>query len=126
MKFTVAALAITALLLPLSGSAAGETDGVDASRERVRTCGLTPGDGAYSYIRTVGIRCRPAWRVVRRAHRKFCDRHNDCMISESNIGMRYRGRVGYNGWGCHVVDGWEYLRVRCAKGQMRALWESAS
>src|SRR5687767_9571057 len=103
MKFTVAAIAIAALLVPLGGSVPAGADTGDAERARVRTCGLTPGDGAYSYIRTVGIRCQPAWRVVRRAHRKFCDRHNDCMISESNIDKQYRGRVGYHGWSCHVI-----------------------
>ena len=120
------AFAVLALLGVMAvAPAIGASDG-EANRAKVRVCGTTPGDGAYNYIRTVGIRCAPAWRVAHRAHRRFCNRHNDCRVGPGNIDEQHRGRVGYNGWSCNVRDGWEFIRVRCAKRQMRILWETAS
>ena len=120
------AIAILALLGVMAFSPAASADHAAGGGPTVRVCGLTPGDGAYSYIRTVGIRCAPAWRVAYRARKRFCNRHNDCRLGPGNIDKEYRGRVGYNGWSCHVRDGWEFIRVRCAKRQMRILWEAAS
>ncbi len=85
-----------------------------------RTCGLLPGDGAYSYIETRGVTCRTGKRVAHRARRRFCSAHDDCLIAPpAPIATIYKGDVRYNGWACRVVDGWELLVVRCTKDEMR-------
>lgn len=92
-----------------------------------RTCGTLPGDGAYGYITTVGIRCAPAKRIAFRAHKRFCKRHNDCMIvPPTPISTIYKGRVRYHGWSCHVKDGWELLVIRCRKRDMHLAYRAAA
>ncbi|HEU4737835.1 MAG TPA: hypothetical protein VFS54_02000 [Solirubrobacterales bacterium] len=92
-----------------------------------RTCGTLPGDGAYSYITTVGTRCAPAKRIAFRARKRFCKRHNDCLIvPPTPISTIYKGRVGYHGWACHVKDGWELLVVGCKKRDMRFTYRTAA
>jgi len=86
----------------------------------VRTCGLMPGEGAYSYIKTRGVTCRTGGKVTFRARRRFCVRHNDCMIQPPlPISTIFKGKVRYNGWRCQVRDGWESLSVSCWRGKMR-------
>lgn len=89
-----------------------------------RTCGLLPGEGAFSYIKTVGIRCQAAKRVAAGARDRFCSRHNDC--ESSTPFSRYRGKVRYRGWSCRVRDAWEFLQVKCRKGEMRLHQEAGA
>lgn len=92
-----------------------------------RTCGTLPGDGAYSYITTAGIRCAPAKRIAFRARKRFCEPHNDCMIvPPTPISTIFKGRVRYRGWSCHVKDGWELLVVSCRKRDMRFTYRTAA
>jgi hypothetical protein len=92
-----------------------------------RTCGTLPGEGAYGYITTTGIRCAPAKRIAFRAHKRFCNRHNDCMIvPPTPISTIYKGRVNYHGWSCHVKDGWELLVISCRKHDMRLTYRAAA
>jgi hypothetical protein len=88
----------------------------------IRTCGLLPGDGGYSYVRTRGVTCRIGGRVSRKARKKFCSRRNSCSFAPytpSSITRTYRGRVKRNGWKCSVVVKWEFSRVICRKKGMR-------
>jgi len=92
-----------------------------------RTCGTLPGDGAYSYIKTVGIRCAPAKRIAFRARKRFCKSHNECMIvPPTPISTIFKGRVRYHTWSCHVKDGWELLVVSCRKRDMRFSYRTAA
>jgi hypothetical protein len=92
-----------------------------------RTCGILPGDGAYSYITTVGIRCGPAKRIAFRAHKRFCRRHDKCLITPPTpISTTFKGHVHYRGWSCEVKDGWELLVVRCKKREMYFSYRTAA
>jgi hypothetical protein len=92
-----------------------------------RTCGTLPGDGAYSYITTEGIRCAPAKRIAFRARKRFCERHNDCMVvPPAPISTIFKGHVRYHGWSCHVKVGWELLVVGCKKPDMRFTYRTAA
>lgn len=96
-------------------------------RPEVRTCGILPGDGAYRYIKTRNVGCRTGMRVAYRARRKFCARHNRCLINPPTpIATVYKGRIRYNGWTCRVKDGWELTFVRCRKRDMRFILRSAA
>jgi hypothetical protein len=96
-------------------------------RQETRTCGLLPGDGAYSYIKTRGVSCRAGQRVASRARKKFCSRHNRCLIlPPTPITTVYKGRVSYRGWICRVKDGWELTAVRCRKRDMRLFQASGA
>lgn len=95
--------------------------------QKQRTCGVLPGDGAYSYIQTWGIRCAPAYRIAFRARKRFCKRRNDCLNNPPvSISHVYRGKVRYRGWSCKVTDGWELTRVHCRKRKMRLIYRSAA
>ncbi|HEX5928296.1 MAG TPA: hypothetical protein VFY48_02795 [Solirubrobacterales bacterium] len=92
-----------------------------------RTCGLLPGDGAYSYIETRGIGCQAGKRIAHRARKKFCSARNDCLIQPPTpITKVYAGNVRYRGWSCRVKDGWELLVVRCRKGEMSFVQKSGA
>ena len=92
-----------------------------------RTCGLLPGDGAYSYIQTWGIRCAPAYRIAFRARRRFCKRNDDCEIDPAvSIRQIHKGKTRYRGWSCKVKVGWELSRVHCRKRKMRLIYRSAA
>ncbi len=87
---------------------------------QTKTCGLLPGDGAYSYIETRGITCQAGKRIAQRARERFCSSHNDCLINPPTpITKIYKGSVRYRGWTCRIKDGWELLVVRCRKGDIR-------
>lgn len=92
-----------------------------------RSCGLLPGEGAYSYIKTRGVKCRTGKKIANRARRKFCARHNSCLLQGSVPTTHiYRGRVRYRGWSCRLKVGWEFIHVKCSKGRRWLLQESAS
>jgi hypothetical protein len=94
---------------------------------RTRTCGLLPGEGAYSYIETRGITCRAGKLIAFRARKRFCSSHNDCLINPPTpITKIYKGQVRYRGWTCRVKDGWELLVVRCRKGDLRFVQKSGA
>lgn len=84
-----------------------------------RTCGLLPGDGAFSYVRVTNMSCRQGIKVAHRARRKFCQHHGGCPFA-SDTGT-YRGAVSRNGWKCKVTVGYEYERVKCRKGPRRLI-----
>lgn len=95
--------------------------------EERRTCGTLPGDGYYSYIQTWGIRCSPAYRIAFRARKRFCKRHDGCLINPPvPISHAYEGTIRYRGWSCRVKDGWELIRVHCRKRNMRLIYRSAA
>jgi hypothetical protein len=95
--------------------------------ERKRTCGLLPGDGAYSYIETWGVTCQAGKRIAFRARKRFCSSHNDCLINPPTpITKIYKGNVRYHGWACRIKDGWELLVVRCRKGDLRFVQQSGA
>lgn len=93
-----------------------------------RTCGSPPdGRGAYSYIRTWGVRCGPAYRIAFRARKRFCKQHDDCQIDPYiAIGQIHRGKSRHRNWSCKVKVGWELSRVHCRKRKMRLIYESAA
>lgn len=117
--------AISAPIAP--ADAAGEKFDQLRSHGIKRTCGTLPGDGAYSYITTVGIRCAPAKRIAFRAHKRFCKRHDKCLIvPPAPISTIFKGRIHYRGWTCNVKDGWELLVVGCKKRDMRFSYRTAA
>ena len=66
-----------------------------------------------------------AWKVTRKATRKFCRQKNDCLIDwETNIEQVYRGTVKWNGLRCKVTYGWELIRAKCRKGQRIVIWRA--
>lgn len=92
-----------------------------------RTCGLLPGDGAYSYIKTRGVTCRSGWRIARQAHRRFCHRHNGCLIQPPTpITTVFAGKIRYRRWRCRVKDGWELSVTRCRRDQQLIVQQSAA
>jgi len=92
-----------------------------------RTCGLLPGEGAYSYIKTRGVTCRTGRRVAFRARRRFCAQHNSCRLGPPfPISKQYRGQVGYRGWSCRVTQGWELSVVSCQSGDRQIFEKSAA
>ena len=95
------------------------TPGASAAPQYDRTCGLLPGDGAFSYVRVANTTCRHGWKVVRKARKKFCKARNDCVMkSDTDF---YRGQVRRNGWRCKVAVGWEYFRAKCRRGNVRVV-----
>lgn len=111
--------AILVFLMALAPSA--------SAKQVSRTCGLLPGDGAYSYIKTRGVKCRHAGKIAFRVQKRFCARRNRCLlqgrVATTHI---YQGKVRYRGWSCRVKLGWEFLSVRCRKGRKWLHRESAS
>lgn len=103
----------------------GEAQAAAAARN---TCGLLPGDGAYSYTQTRGVSCRRGAKIAFRAHRKFCNQHGDCLIDPTTMPITtlYKGRVRYGSWNCRVKDGWELLSVFCHDGPKRVLHRSGA
>lgn len=92
-----------------------------------RTCGILPGDGAYSYTKTVGIRCKPAIKISYRVSRRFCRRPGNCEHGPgTSIARIYRGRVNYRGWRCRVKNGWELSVVECDRGRQHIFHKSAA
>jgi hypothetical protein len=92
-----------------------------------RTCGYLPGDGAYSFVRAKNTTCKRAWKTTRKAYRKFCEANNDCRLDPfGDITYVYRGTVRRNGWRCKVASGWEYVRVKCRKGDRVVIWKTAA
>jgi hypothetical protein len=91
----VALVALASVLWPAEGMA----DPVH------RTCGILPGDGAYSYTKTQGIRCKPAIKISRRVTRRFCGRPGNCEFGPgTSIAGIYRGKVRYRDWDCRGQD----------------------
>jgi hypothetical protein len=91
--------------------------GASAAPNYDRTCGVLPGDGYFDFVRAENATCKRAYKVTRKANRKFCRQNNDCMIDQSSdLTYRYRGTVRWNGWRCKVMNGWEIYRVKCRKG----------
>jgi len=91
------------------------------------TCSAAPDQGAGSTLRVANMSCRHGAKVTRKALKKFCKEHNDCVIDfESDLSQVYRGTVSRNGWTCKVADGWEYYRAKCRKGDMRAILRGGS
>ena len=89
-------------------------------KDRVRLCGVLPGDGAYGYVKTRGVTCRTGWRVSRKARKKFCANRNGCSFAPytpESIQRSYRGQVKRNGWRCSGVVKWEFSRFICRKGE---------
>lgn len=83
-----------------------------------RTCGTLPGDGYFGFVRAQNTTCQRAYKVTRKASRKFCSQNNDCTIDQqSDLSQLYRGTVRWNGWRCKVMNGWEIYRVKCRKGE---------
>lgn len=94
-----------------------------------RLCGpLLPEEiGAYSYIRTWGIRCAPAQRIAFRARKRFCKRHANCLVDPSvSIHQIHKGRISYRGWSCRVRVGYELSETRCRKRGMKFNQRSAA
>jgi hypothetical protein len=111
------ALVGSALITPSAGAAPNYD----------RTCGLLPGDGAFGFVRAKDTTCRRAWKVTRKATRKFCRQNNDCLIDwETNIEQIYRGTLKWNGWRCKVTYGWELIRTKCRKGKRIVIWRAAA
>jgi len=81
-----------------------------------RTCGLLPGDGAFSYVKTTGVKCRDGYKVARRAREKFCSARNHCEIGPFDLEQSYRGEVRYRGWSCRIKVAYESSSENCEKG----------
>ncbi len=81
-----------------------------------RTCGLLPGDGAFRYIKTTGVKCRDGYKITNRARQKFCAARNDCEFGPFDVEESYRGEVRYRGWSCRVKVAYEFISTRCEKG----------
>jgi hypothetical protein len=113
----VAIAALVSVLWPAQGAA-----------EPVRrTCGILPGDGAYSYTKTQGIRCKPAIKISRRVVRRFCGRPGNCEFGPGTaIAGTYRGRVRYRGWNCRVKIAWELSVVDCRRDRQHIFHKSAA
>lgn len=91
------------------------------------TCGILPGDGAYSYVRASNTTCQKGRKATSKARKKFCKARDNCSIDQTgDFSDIYRGTVRRNGWKCKVAVGWEYSRVKCRKGNMRVLAQAAS
>lgn len=92
-----------------------------------RLCGLLPGDGAYSYIKTRGVTCRSGRKIANRARKRFCARHNRCRLGPPfPISKTYKGWTRYRGWRCHVKQGWELSVIRCQRGKQRIFEKAAA
>ena len=90
-------------------------------------CSAAPAEGAGSTLKVSNMSCRHGAKVTRKALKKFCREHNDCMIDfDSDLSQIYRGTVKRNGWTCKVADGWEYYRAKCRKDDMRAILRGGS
>jgi hypothetical protein len=89
-----------------------------------QTCGILPGDGYFSYVRVANMSCRHGKKVAFKARKKFCNARRDCfMRTDTKI---YRGEVRRNGWKCKVTVGWEYLRVKCRRGNERTIYRGGA
>lgn len=107
---------LAAALLGAPGTAAAGGEPGTGAKPVKRTCGLLPGDGAYSFVRTTGIKCQTAIRIALRAQRRFCSFRNDCAFGfPPKVNRIYRGAVAYNGWQCTVRKGYELSEAACGK-----------
>jgi len=89
-----------------------------------RTCGILPGDGAYSFVKTRGVSCRAGYGVANRARKRFCAPRSGCRLRRP--GPVFKGKVRYAGWTCRVKQGWELNLVDCRKGGKRIFRKSAA
>jgi len=90
-----------------------------------RVCGLLPppGGGASSYIETWSVSCRVAWRISRRAVRKFCAPAKRCRPLTPYTD---RGLVRIRRWRCEVRKAHENTWVRCLNGRKRFVSRTGS
>jgi hypothetical protein len=88
-----------------------------------RTCGLLPGDGAYSYVKTHDISCRKARHVGNKAGRRFC-RADGCDALPNEKPDEGTVRVGP--WKCKMKVGWEAYQARCRNGDKSFLQRSGA
>lgn len=95
-----------------------------------RTCGVTPGEGAYYYYRVRNVSCRIARRVSRKAHRNFCGHsYKRCQIDsypQADYDQVYKGSVRAKGWRCRMRIAWEFYRAKCKRGNQRFKHETAA
>ena len=102
---------------PASGTAPSD-DG------KVQTCGILPGEGAYSYVKVWNVGCAKAEKVARKVSEQFCGpRFEKC---DAEVGEFIRGHEDYRNWDCAVKNGWEFHRVRCEAPHKRFVQESAA
>lgn len=126
-RVLVASLLVAALSLigPSAATSAAEFVGSpDNERRKVRTCGILPGDGAYSYVETWNVGCAKANKVANEVTEQFCGpAYRRCDVE---VGEFVRGHEDYRNWDCAIKHGWEFHRVRCEAPHKRFVQESAA
>ena len=92
------------------------------NKNRIRVCGMLPGNGAYGYTKTRGTSCAKGTRLTGKARRKFCRTHNRCATGPPYPWQKtYRGKTSVAGWRCQVMVRYERSRVYCRRGTKFAL-----
>lgn len=89
-----------------------------------QVCGLLPGDGAYSFIKTRNVSCKVARKVTRKAGREFCSQGSNCDAPPT--GGIDKGKVKAKGWKCEMKVGYEFFRAKCHRQKMKFKAESAA
>ncbi len=119
---TIAAIALALAALALLATAAPSS-----ARPVTRSCGLFPGEGAFSYTKTQGVNCRSAIKTSYRIVRRFCDRPGKCDYGpHTPITRVYRGTVRYRGWRCRLREGYELSVVDCHRGKQHIFHKSGA
>jgi hypothetical protein len=120
-----AGLLLSALVALAAAALLGGSPSLAEGAANKRLCGIPPGDGAYSYIKTRNVSCRVAQKVRRKAGRKFCGKRFQRCSNQPGAGYK-KGRVKAKGWRCKMRVGWEFFRADCKRGGKRFVAETAS
>jgi hypothetical protein len=124
METGLRAGAVAASIIALGAWTGPAMGTVADERGKVRTCGIQPGDGAYSYVKVWNVGCAKAKKVARKVSKQFCGpRFDKC---DTDVGEFIRGHEDYRKWDCAVKTGWEFHRVRCEAPRKRFVQESAA
>lgn len=123
MPRSVSRLRLLLLALVVATAALAVPSGAAASADR--TCGVLPGDGAYSYVKVWNTTCSKGEKVASKATRKFCNRRNHGCANPTASRI-FKGRVRAKGYRCKLKLRWEFFRVRCTSGNKRILRKGES
>jgi hypothetical protein len=124
MSTRLLAGAAAALIITVAACTSPAMGTIPNERGKAQTCGVLPGDGAYSYVKVWNVGCAKAKKVAGKVSDQFCGpRFQKC---DTEVGEFIRGHEDYRKWDCGLKTGWEFHRVRCEAPHKRFVQESAA
>lgn len=122
LRRTLCLLAATIALLGLINASASVAAPLVP---RAQTCGLLPGEGAYSYVRVWNVGCAKANKVAKKALARFCDPLEKC-FGGAPTASPVKGHAHVHAWRCKLKFAWEFSRIRCEAPHKRFVQASGA